>query len=238
MEIILNGALGRMGRAFSAYCEKNGVPISGKCDISAERLSDFRKSGDVLVDFSDRSAAEETAAFIVSKKIPAVLATTGYGDREKSFIKKAAESVPVFLSANLSLGAAFLLFTAKRAAEFFPDADIEIVEAHHSGKADSPSGTALLCFDFIKRARPEAFYSAEIKGPREKNRVGIHSLRLGGTCGEHEVIFATSSQTVSVKHSVNNREAYCEGALAAARFIVGRKNGIYGIEDMFGGNFL
>ena len=93
MEIILNGALGRMGRAFSAYCEKNGVPISGKCDISAERLSDFRKSGDVLVDFSDRSAAEETAAFIVSKKIPAVLATTGYGDREKSFIKKAAESV-------------------------------------------------------------------------------------------------------------------------------------------------
>ena len=237
MEILVNGAAGRMGGTFIEYCEKNGISPVGKCDILTERLSTFCKKADVLVDFSEKAAAKEITDFIAAKKMPAVLAATGYGDNEISLIKKAAETVPVFLSANLSLGAAFLLLSVKHAAKFFNDADIEITETHHSRKKDSPSGTALLCFDFIKSVRPDATCRPEPDGCRKKNEVGIHSLRLGDICGTHEVIFATPSQTVTLRHSVNSRTAYAEGALAAAKFIIGKKSGLYGIEDLFGGDF-
>ena len=236
MEILINGAAGRMGGTFIEYCEKNRISVVGKFDILTERLSTFCKKADVLVDFSEKTAVKEITDFITAKKMPAVLAATGYADNEISLIKKAAETVPVFLSANLSLGAAFLLLSAKRAAKFFPDADIEIIETHHSRKKDSPSGTALLCFGFIKSVRPEARLSKD-GGCRKKNEVGIHSLRLGDICGTHEVIFATPSQTVTLRHSVNSRTAYAEGALAAAKFIIGKKSGLYGIEDLFGGDF-
>lgn len=144
MKIAVNGADGRMGRVFCAYCEKMGIETVGiDPRLKIKTLSEVVDDCDVVVDFSDSGAVKEVCDFVSERKIPAVIATTGFCDGDLCRIRKVAEKIPVFLSANLSRGAAFLLFAMKKAEKFFPTADIEIIETHHSGKTDSPSGTAL-----------------------------------------------------------------------------------------------
>jgi 4-hydroxy-tetrahydrodipicolinate reductase len=188
------------------------------------------------VDFSHHSAIREIMNYCEERKLPVVAAATGHTPEELDIISRAAERIPVFHSANLSLGVALLAKLVKQTAAVFRGCDVEIVETHHNRKADAPSGTALLLADIVKGERPDAFcvYGREGSHRREPGEIGIHSLRMGNAVGEHEVIFSTDAQTITLKHQAHDRALFAEGAVAAVKFIVGKPKGLYRMEDLLG----
>jgi 4-hydroxy-tetrahydrodipicolinate reductase len=140
----------------------------------------------------------------------------------------------VFRSANMSLGIAVLLDLARRAARMFPDADVEIVEAHHNQKLDVPSGTALMLANAVRSVRPEAEFvvGRHENGKRKKSEIGIHSLRLGNEVGMHEILITTGNETLTLKHEAESRALFAEGALAAAAWLMGKPAGLYNMQDL------
>lgn len=243
MKVIINGALGRMGIELTKLvCDHyRNASLAAMVDAHAEptdnlfgKISDFDSSADVIIDFSHHTAVREILPYAVERSIPAVIATTGHDEEELAMIRKASEEIPVFYSANMSLGVATLCSFAKRAAALFPDADIEIVETHHINKLDAPSGTALMLAEAMKDSRPGATVLCGRSGmkKREKNEIGISSLRLSNVVGTHEVILSTESQTITLKHEAHSRALFAEGAVAAAEFLCGQKKGLYDIFDM------
>lgn len=241
MKIILNGAGGRMGRA---VCEQvldgeSGDVICAEIDkmspdIVLKNIADYKDDADIIIDFSHHSATKELVSYAVGRGLPVVICTTGQTDEEIALIHEAAKSVPVFFSANMSLGIAVLYDFAQRAALLFPDADIEVVEAHHNRKLDVPSGTAKLLCDALCKARPDAklVYGRHGMAKREKNEIGVHSLRHGSEVGMHEIIISTDYQTLTLKHNAHSREVFAEGAIAAARYIYGKANGLYDMQSI------
>ena len=151
-------------------------------------------------------------------------------------IDGAAKEIPVFFTGNVSMGIAVLCRLAKQAASYFPDADIEIVEVHHTRKVDAPSGTALMLFNAIKEVRPEAVANCGRagEGKRTKEEIGISALRLGNVVGIHEVHIHTGNQSLTLKHESGSRAMLADGAVAAARFMVGKGKGLYNMEDILG----
>lgn len=238
MDIIVHGCTGRMGKIVAALLESgyHGNTLAAGVSPSAEikSLSGFAGRADCVVDFSSHTATEELLSWCEAHAVPVVIATTGHTPEEKARIRAAAEKIPVFFSYNMSLGVALLARMAREAAKMFPDADIEIVEAHHNQKKDVPSGTALLIADAIREVRPEARYvvGRHENGKREKSEIGIHSLRLGNEVGTHEVIVAAGSQTITLKHEAEDRSLFAEGALAAAAFLRGKPAGLYTMTDL------
>lgn len=241
MKIILNGAGGRMGKA---VCEQvldgeSGDVICAEIDkmapdIVLKNIADYKEEADIIIDFSHHSATKELVAYAVGRKLPIVICTTGQTEDEIALIHEAAKSVPVFFSANMSLGIAVMYDFARRAAALFPDADIEVVEAHHNRKLDAPSGTAKLLCDALCEARPNAklVYGRHGMAKREKNEIGVHSLRHGNEVGMHEIIISTDYQTITLKHNAHSREVFAEGAISAARYIFGKENGLYDMQSI------
>ena len=152
-------------------------------------------------------------------------------------IEDAQKKIPVFRSANMSLGVNLICQLAKKAARFLPDFDIEIIEKHHNQKVDSPSGTALMLADEIASVMPEEMNylhgRSGICGKRQKNEIGIHAVRGGTIVGEHEVLFAGPNETVTISHSAGSREILANGAICAAQFLVDKKPGLYSMKDIF-----
>ena len=165
-----------------------------------------------------------------------MIATTGHTPDELERVSQAAQRIPVFQSANMSIGVALLAKLVRQAAAIFRGCDVEIIEKHHNRKIDAPSGTALLLADVIREERPNAVYVHGREGihKREINEIGIHSVRMGNVVGEHEVIFSTDSQTISLKHEAHDRALFAEGAVAAATFLMGKPKGRYGMEHLLG----
>jgi len=240
MKIILNGAKGRMGRIVDEAAAANGHEIVARVDFGCAEgegmrtLAEYQGPADVVIDFSNHAATAQVTEYCVKRGLPVVIATTGQTKEEQALIDEAAKSVPVFLSANMSLGVALLADLAKKAAAVFPDADIEIIEKHHNQKLDVPSGTALLLARRIREARPEAQFviGRHENGKRTQKEIGIHSLRLGNEVGTHEIIIATGSETVTLKHEAENRSLFAQGALAAAAFIEGKAPGMYDMRSI------
>lgn len=241
MNIILNGANGRMGRIVDEAVAQGGEhAVAARVDWSyaagdgLSELAQYEGPADVVIDFSNHAATAQVTEYCVERGLPVVIATTGQTEEELALIRAAAERIPVFLSANMSLGVALLADLARRAAAAFPKADIEIIERHHNQKLDVPSGTALLLARRIKEARPEAEFlvGRHENGKRTANEIGIHSLRYGGEVGTHEIIIATGSETITLKHEAENRALFAQGALAAAAFIVGKAPGFYDMRSI------
>ena len=163
-----------------------------------------------------------------------MIATTGQTDYERAAIAEAGKQIPVFFSANMSPAIAMLADMAAHAAAMFPDADIEIVERHHNRKVDVPSGTALLLARAIQGALPGStlLVGRHENGRRQKREISIHSLRMGNEVGTHEIIIATGTQTITLKHEAEDRALFAEGALAAAEFIVRQPAGLYAMQDL------
>lgn len=240
MNIILNGAKGRMGRIVDAAAAAGGHSVVARVDFGyaggegLRTLDEYQGPADVVIDFSNHAATAQVVDYCTKRGLPVVVATTGQTEEELALIDGAAKTVPVFLSANMSLGVALLADLAKKAAAVFPDADIEIIEKHHNQKLDVPSGTALLLARRIKEARPEAEFviGRHENGKRTKAEIGIHSLRLGNEVGVHEIIIATGSETITLKHEAENRSLFAQGALAAAAFIAGKAPGMYDMRSI------
>lgn len=166
-----------------------------------------------------------------------MIAATGQTPDDIGMIHALSQSVPVFFSANMSLGAALLGDLVRRAAAVFPDADIEIVEIHRAGKSDAPSGTALMLADQVIGVRPGAnpVYGHTGHGKRKKDDIGIHSVRMGNAAGSHTVYIASDSQVLVLSHTVQSRSVFAEGALRAAEFLIGRTPGLYSVNDLLYG---
>lgn len=239
MKIIINGAGGRMGREVARL-----IKTPDECVAKADRyntdldmipsLLEYDGEADVIIDFSNPAATAEITEYAKAKKLPLVVATTGHSEAYKALIADTAKCVPVFFSANMSLGVAMLVNLAKQAAKAFPDADIEIVEAHHNRKLDAPSGTALMIADAIKSVRGECKYVCGREGrmPRTHGEIGMHAIRGGNIVGMHEVMIITDTQTLSLKHEAHDRALFAEGAISAARFLTSCKTGLYDMYDM------
>ncbi len=244
IKVLINGAGGRMGRKLtSLVCADPDMEVCARVDAFGDpaegfiqNLEGFDGDCDVVIDFSFHTSAPALMDYCVRRAIPCVVCTTGHTEEEKAAIVKASSSIPVFQSANMSVGIALLNRLVKQAAQVFPDAEVEIIEAHHDQKADAPSGTALMLADTVKEVRPEAEYRFGRSGQckRTPEEIGIHSLRMGNVTGEHEVIFATPNQTIRLKHEAHDRALFADGAIAAAKFLIGKEPGYYNMEDLLG----
>ena len=248
MNILISGICGFMGREVEKLCTDSyrGARLSFGVDISAKGERDnvvasfsdvpYDAPIDCIVDFSHHSATSALLAFATERKIPTVLCTTGHTEEELSEIHNAAKYIPVFFSANMSLGVALLVELAKNAARALPEAEIEIIEKHHDRKLDAPSGTALMLADSIKEVRPEAYANVGRSGhgKRTREEIGIHAIRMGNVVGEHEVILATQNQTITLKHEAHSRALFAEGALAAAEYLVLAKAGLHDMKSLVG----
>lgn len=244
MNFIVHGASGRMGCILTEAIRdggKHGIAalVSPEwADAPDEKryssLSGVSAAADCVIDFSNHAATRELLLWCEEKKMPLVLATTGHTADEREAIADAAGRIPVFFSANMSVGVAVLANFAKTAAALFPDADIEIVEKHHHNKLDVPSGTALLLADRIKEARSDAQYviGRHLDGKRTKTEIGIHAVRIGSEVGTHEILISTGNETITLKHEAENRKLFADGAIAAAEFLAGKAPGLYTMQDI------
>ena len=245
MNILICGVGGRMGREVAklALDGVRGATVVAGFDVIPVDTREFPTYTDwslvkekigCIIDFSHHTATEALLNFAKKNNISVVIATTGHTDEEKNNILEAAKEIPVFHSANMSLGIALLVELAKSAAKAFPEADIEIVEKHHNRKLDAPSGTALLLANAIKEVRKSArfIFGREGLAKREADEIGIHAVRMGNIIGEHEVIVGTDTQTITLKHEAHSRALFAEGAMAAAEFLIKQPAGLYDMKSM------
>ncbi len=245
MKILICGIGGRMGREVASLAlagMRGAEPVAGYDVVPVDTRefpsytdwSAVRETPDCIIDFSHHAGTSSMLAYACANKIPVVLATTGHDDAETAQIEQAAKQIPLFHSANMSLGVALLAELAKMTAKTFPDADIEIIEKHHNRKLDAPSGTALLLAKAIKTVREKATFvfgrSGQAKRTREE--IGIHAIRMGNIVGEHEVIVGTDTQTITLKHEAHSRALFAEGAIAAADFLIRQSAGLYDMKSM------
>ena len=237
MRAIVCGANGAMGKLI---CAALGESVIGRVSIDGENgvPRTFAELGelkaDVVIDFSHHTAVNEVLAYAKAIGSAAVIGTTGHTPEEKALIYAAAEEIPVFYAGNVSLGIAVLCRLVKQAVAFFPDADVEIVEIHHTRKVDAPSGTAHMLFNAVKEVRPEAVENCgrSGEGKRTKNEVGVHALRLGNVVGIHEVHIHAANQSLVLKHESGSRAMLADGAVDAARVMVGKGKGLYDMESI------
>ncbi len=246
MKIILNGFSGRMGAAVlevaaNGYMDSEivaGVDLVKKDgDIPCYKaFSDIKEKADCIIDFSNHASIKAVADYAVSSSLPLVVSTTGHTEEEKEIIRKASESVPVFYSANMSMGVALLCRMATLAAKTLPGADIEIVENHHNRKLDAPSGTALMLANAIKSVRENArlVFGRHGMAKREQDEITVHAVRRGNIVGIHEVLVSTDYETITIKHEAHSRTLFAEGAIAAADYIIGKKPGLYDMNSLIG----
>ena len=250
MNILINGINGHMGREVRLLCESGyrdsvlacGVDptstVSGEIPVynSFAEISDD-VSIDCIIDFSHHAATEALLEYSLKRHIPTVICTTGHTDAELLSIRRASGKIPIFFSANMSLGVALLVELAKTVALAMPEAEIEIIEKHHDRKIDAPSGTALMIANSLCEVRPGAYVNTGRcgQGKRTAEEIGIHAIRLGNIVGEHEVIVGTQNQTITLKHEAHSRALFAEGALAAAEFLAGKGAGLYDMKSLVSG---
>ena len=239
MRAIVCGANGAMGQLI---CQSLGADLAGKVSIDGNHgvPKTFDELGnigaDVIIDFSHHTAVNEVMRYAEETGCAVVVGTTGHTEEEKQRIYAAGEKIPVFYSGNMSLGIAVLCRLAKQAAAAFPDADVEIVEIHHTRKVDAPSGTAHMLFQAVQQVRPQAVEHCGRagEGKRTKEEIGVSSLRMGSVVGIHEVHICTPNQTLTLRHEAHNRAMFADGAVEAARFLMGKAAGMYNMENILG----
>ena len=241
MNVILNGANGRMGqvfrRVFRQKCpDADLIPVDamGEEGETYKALADYDGPADCLVDFSHHSLTPALTAYAAARRLPLVIATTGQTPQELAAIRAAARAVPVLLASNFSLGIVVLTSLARQAAKAFPEADIEIVEAHHNRKLDVPSGTALTLAKAVQSVRPGSrlVIGRHENGKRDPADIGVHALRMGNVVGVHEIHICTDTQTLTLRHEAQDRALFAEGALTAAQWLLTKEPGLYDMEQV------
>ena len=245
IKVLVHGSNGKMGgHVMEAIAKRSdmelfcGVDHVTRGNENYKYYDSFDKvegKPDIIIDFSFHTLVKGVLDYAVNTGVPVVIATTALTDEEKNYVSVAANKIPVFLAYNMSFGIALLCDFAKKAAAAFPDADIEIVEAHHNRKVDAPSGTAVMLANSIKEVRPNAkyVYGRGGEAKRTPDEIGIHALRMANIVGEHEVYITTDSQQLVLRHNAYDRSLFADGAIKAADFLVKQPRGIYTMQDMF-----
>ena len=245
--IILCGCNGKMGRAVTAcVATRDDCRIVAGIDINAEQKADYpvfsshdacTVSADVVVDFSHPSSLAGTLAFAKSRHIPAVIATTGLSAEQIADIRNTAETVPIFFSANLSLGVSLLAELARKAAAVLGGSfDVEIIEKHHNQKIDAPSGTALMLADAVSEGlsyEPTyVFDRHSVRQKRDPHEIGFSAVRGGTIVGEHDILFAGHDECITLSHQAMSKEIFAVGAVNAALFVADKPAGLYSMKEL------
>jgi 4-hydroxy-tetrahydrodipicolinate reductase len=245
IRILLNGCCGKMGRVISDTV-KNHPELSIVCGIDKNNnnceypvfkaIEECSVTADVILDFSRPDALPSLLKYALAKNVPIVLCTTGFSTDDIALMKDYSNKIPVFRSANMSIGINIINNILKSiSAKLYEDFDIEIIEKHHNQKVDAPSGTAVLLGNTIKDAISDETvftYGREGNCKRTHNEIGIHDIRGGSIVGEHEIIFAGQGETIEIKHTAISREVFAVGALKACSFMCGKGKGFYSMDDV------
>lgn len=246
MKIILSGCNGKMGQVIArTVAERDGCEIVAGLDRVADSTgafpvfatADIDIPADIIIDFSHPAMLQTVLTLAEGQHLPVIIATTGLSDEQLAAVRALSEKVPVFFSANMSIGVNLLSALVEKAARVLGnDFDIEIVEKHHNQKVDAPSGTALMLADAAKAGlsfEPHYVYDRHsMRQKREKTEIGISSVRAGTIVGEHEVIFGGRDEVITLSHLAMSKEIFAVGALNAAAFLVGKPAGLYSMKDM------
>lgn len=244
--ILLCGCSGRMGAVVSdmAAADDNvkivcGVDVLGEASgayPAYETLGDCKEDADVVVDFSNPAVFDELLAFCVDRKMPLVICTTGLSEDQLAAIDKAEEKIAILRSANMSVGINVMIKLLRQIAPYMSEAgyDIEIVEKHHNQKLDAPSGTALALAEAAnEEGKLDYVYDrSQVRQKRDKKELGISAVRGGTIVGTHEVIFAGEDEVITFEHMAYSRKLFAKGALEAAKFLAGKKPGMYSMQDV------
>lgn len=248
VKVIIRGCNGKMGQVISTLLEEDeeAVTVAGIDLIDDKKnaypvfssLHDCTVDADVIIDFASIKVFDDLIEFVADKKIPVVLCTTGHTKEQIALIEEASKKAAILKSANMSLGVNLLLKLLQSAAKVLTQADfdIEIIEKHHNQKVDAPSGTALAIADAINEALNNEYHynydrTKELL-KREKKEIGISAVRGGTIVGEHEVIFAGTDEVIEFKHTAYSKAIFARGAISAAKFLVGKKPGLYEMSDV------
>lgn len=234
--VIVVGARGRMGTLLCrAFDEADDFELVGGYDAQdVGELDQAAPTADLLVDFSSSKALPHVLAYVDRTGSALLSGTTGLDQDQLANIRERGERSRVIWSGNYSLGVAVLRHATRMAVEALPGWDVEIVECHHGGKADAPSGTAkMLLAEVDPEGTADVAYGREgIVGPRPKGQVGMHSLRGGTVAGTHEVHFFGDDEEVCLTHRATSRQIFVNGAVAAARKLLGCEPGSYDFDDL------
>lgn len=262
--IVINGILGRMGREitdivisdkstdFVGCIERSGRSAIGKNaseyigSVSSDLIirSSFRDlncSGSVIIDFTSPESTISLLQEIKGTNNRIVIGTTGLSENDLLRVKDVAETNAVFFSPNMSLGVNFLFYLTQIAAEKLGDNfDIEIIEAHHKFKKDSPSGTARRLGEIAAKAIGQTYEDAichrkgGIIGERTEKEIGMHAVRGGDIVGDHTVLFAGMGERIELKHVAHSRATFAKGAVTAAKWLCSKEPGLYSMRDVLG----
>ncbi len=247
INVAIVGCNGKMGGFVAdAVAENSETKAIFGIDAFGEKNYDFpvyksfvdvTEKPDVIIDFSNPVVLDDMLDYAVKNSVPCVICTTGYSDEQVTKIKAASEQIAIFYSGNMSLGINVLIELAKSATKVLGSQfDIEILEKHHNLKLDAPSGTALMIADGISEEldkEPQYVYDRHsYRKKREKNEIGIHSVRGGTIVGEHEVIFAGHDEVVTITHQAQSKEVFAVGAVNAGVFLSNQKAGMYNMSDL------
>lgn len=247
VKILISGIFGHMGRNVLELVNADAeTECIGGVDLKSGNIENVpvydsfekvQKKPDTVIDFSSAANLDNLLNYAKKTGCAVILAATGYSDAQLRQIEKAAESIPVFKTANLSVGINLLQKLVKEAAEFLGESfDVEIIEKHHNLKKDAPSGTAYMLAESVNEAfdgTKEYVYGREgMVGARKKAEVGIHAVRGGTIVGEHEVMFAGEDEIITISHSARSKKVFAAGAVKAAKFMCGKPAGKYDMQDV------
>jgi 4-hydroxy-tetrahydrodipicolinate reductase len=229
-----------MGRAIAAELSEDGAPAA----FFALNHGDFGQTvlpeDSVIIDFSSDAGTRAATALAVRERSPLVVGTTGLSAETLEALDAASATVPVLISANLSVGVALLRRLVRETARSLGSSwDVEIIETHHSAKRDAPSGTALALVEEVRAAHathhPVVAGREGLPGPRRHGEIGVHAVRGGSVVGEHVVQFLGSSERIELTHRADSRTVFASGAIRAALWLRGRPAGRYTLDDVVAG---
>ena len=240
-KLIIIGSRGRMGQMLLARAARQpDLQVVGQVD-QGDDLASVLAAADAVIDFSLQAATAGVAALCARHGKALVIGTTGHTAAEKSGIRDQVSRIPVVWSSNYSTGVNTLFWLTRKAAEILGSGfDLEIVEMHHRLKKDAPSGTATTLAEILAAVRQQQLAEVirhgreGLVGERTATEIGMHSVRGGDVVGDHTVIFATNGERVELTHKASSRETFADGALRAARWVVGRPPGLYDMQHVLG----
>ena len=246
IKAILCGASGKMGGFVALTATEDGeIQIVAGVDKinNGEKFpvfpsfSEINVKADIIIDFSNAALLDGLLDYALKNNLPAVIATTGYTDWQIKKIQDAAKKIPIFFTFNMSIGVNLIASLSKKAAQILGDGfDIEIVEKHHNQKLDAPSGTAIMLANNINSVFGDTlnyeYDRHSVRRKRPKNEIGIHSVRGGTIVGDHDVIFAGHDEIITISHSARSKEVFAVGAVRAAKFLYGKKPGLYDMNSI------
>lgn len=229
MNIIVHGK-GAMGKILKSIIEEDdNLNLTG----FTNNLKD--EKGDVIIDFSHFSLLSNMLDYATSNNIPVVICTTGYDENILKKIEEASKKIPIVLASNTSIGINLMNEIVAKVSQVLNSFDIEIVEAHHNKKIDSPSGTAKTLYNTINKAlenKMTMINGREGIHKREKTEIGMHSIRGGTVVGEHSVIFFGDDESIEIKHRAMSKKIFANGAIKASHFILNKEPNLYQMNDI------